>query len=90
MIENEEAQIGGALSIIDNGTSFIKSGFKRDLNPHQTPSIVGIPTDRARMQIDCKNIYFGDEARKMNKQAGLLDIKHPIHSSYITDWENME
>ena len=90
MIENEEAHIGGALSIIDNGTNFIKSGFKTDIKPHQTASIVGIPTDVARMQIDCKSIYFGDEARKMNKQAGLLDIKHPIHSSYITDWENME
>jgi len=75
--------------VIDNGSGVIKAGMSGDNMPSvKFPSIVGRPRSEKQMiGVDTKAEYIGDEAQKMR---GVLNLRYPIESGIVTDWNDME
>ena len=75
--------------VIDNGSGVIKAGFSGDTQPSvKFPSIVGFPRSNKQMiGVESKSEYIGDEAQKMR---GVLNLKYPIKSGIVEDWDLME
>lgn len=75
--------------VIDNGSGVIKAGVSGDNQPSvKFPSIVGRPRGGGSLVgVEVKSEYIGDEAQKMR---GVLNLKYPIESGIVNDWDDME
>jgi len=75
--------------VIDNGSGVVKAGMSGENMPSvKFPSIVGRPrSDKQMIGVESKTEYIGDEAQKMR---GVLNLKYPIESGIVTDWDDME
>jgi actin-related protein len=85
MVDDAENQI----VIIDNGSGMMKAGFAGEEAPSAVfPAIVGRPKNASAMQgINSKSLFIGDEA---NQKRGILNLKYPIETGIINDWEDMQ
>jgi len=74
--------------VIDNGSGVLKAGFTGESAPSvKFPSIVGRPrTNKQLIGVEAKADYIGDEA---NKMRGVLNLKYPIESGIVGDWDDM-
>ncbi|KAF9111883.1 Actin, aortic smooth muscle [Mortierella sp. AM989] len=75
--------------VVDNGSSFVKTGFATDKTPDFIfPSVVGRPLHQGVIQgLGSKDAYVGDEAIA---KRDVLSLKYPIERGTITNWDDME
>lgn len=74
--------------IIDNGTGVLKAGVAgTDAPSVKFPAVIGYPTAEPVPGTKKIDHYIGDEALKF---AGVCNLKHPIASGLVTDWDAME
>jgi actin len=85
----EKQAIEMSAIVIDNGSGVVKAGMSGENMPSvKFPSIVGRPrSDKQMIGVESKSEYIGDEAQKMR---GVLNLKYPIESGIVTDWDDME
>jgi actin-related protein len=73
--------------VIDNGSGVLKAGMGGENSPSvKFPAIVGTPRGTGIIGSNQKEEYIGDEAQKLR---GVLNMKYPIASGIIQDWDLM-
>ena len=89
MEEDEDDDCEISALVFDNGSGSIRAGFSGDDAPRVVfPTIVGRPRVNTGIKDTLpQDCFVGDEAQV---KRGILNIKHPIESGIITNWDDME